>query len=120
MKLLPAAATALALLALASPALAGDHPRRHREARPFIYFDTWSGTRFVARDDAFFHGRGGGVEVSGGQAHFDYDRDYPYDYPSYTTFAHPEEPEPRPASCTVERVRDPGSRMPAEVRVCRN
>jgi len=75
--------------------------------------------RLPSRHEGYFF-QGGTVEARGGRALYDYDRDYPYDYPSYTVAAAEEEVEDfREPSCTVQRVRD-GKSGWADVRVCRN
>lgn len=79
--------------------------------------------RQFSRDDGYFHGRGGGVQVASGQALFDYDRDYPYDFPSERSAGEPmmdfaEDFDAEP-SCTFEAVRDRRSGASASVRICR-
>jgi hypothetical protein len=86
---------------------------------PYIVFAPGDYIRTVSRDDGYFE-HGGGVDVRNGKAMFDYDRDYPYDYPSYSLASLDEEREAmREPSCTIERVRD-GKSGWADVRVCRN
>ena len=118
---------ALALTGLAAAPAAAEGwsefaPLRRAHDRTYVIFvpdDYGRSGRFVSWDDGYFM-HGGGVEVRGGKATFDYDRDYPYDYRSYSLAAYDEEPEPtREPSCTVETVRD-GKNGWADVRVCRN
>ena len=127
-----------ALIGAASPAAAGqgslgwseyDAPysieRASHRGRSYVYFgqERW-GSRQFSRDDAYFHGRGGGVAIANGEALFDYDRDYPYDFPSRWG---PEEPSlafegdevDRQPSCTDEPVRDRRSGRSTTVRICR-
>ena len=97
-------------------------PVRRGYDRPYIFFvpnEYGRSGRFVSWDDGYFQ-HGAGVRVRNGQATFDYDRDYPYDYPSYAMAHADEAPEEmRESSCTIERVRD-GKSGWADVRVCRN
>jgi hypothetical protein len=126
------------LIGAASPALAShdrigwsdfDTPysidRAGQRGRVQIYFgqNNW-GPRVFSRDDGYFQGRGGGVSIGGGQAMFDYDRDYPYDFP---TRWGPDEPalgfednelSAEPA-CSDEPVRDRRSGKSTTVRICR-
>ena len=75
--------------------------------------------RLPSRHEGYFFQRGS-VDVRNGRASFDYDRDYSYDYPSYSIAWAEEEPEmTREPSCTIERVRDDKNGW-ADVRVCRN
>lgn len=117
---------AAAVAIVATPAAAGDSwsafdQGRRYDDRPYIYFvpaDWARSGRFVSWDDGYFE-QGGGIEVRNGQAHFDYDRDYPYEYRSYSRPAEPLAEARREPSCTIEQVRDRNKRS-AEVRVCRN
>lgn len=75
--------------------------------------------RLPSRHEGYFY-QGGTVDVRNGRALYDYDRDYPYDYPSYTLASEADEvADSREPSCTVERVRD-GKSGWADVRICRN
>lgn len=82
----------------------------------------WAPRQF-SRDDGFFNGRGGGVSVANGGAIFDYDRDYPYDFPSHWD-GEREAPygdaglSPEP-NCTDQPVRDRRSGERVFVRICR-
>ena len=91
----------------------------NRLERSYFLVDQGEYIRSFSRDDGYFH-HGAGVRMRGGHTMFDYDRDYPYDYPSYATALADEEPHEMPEpSCTIERVRD-GKSGWAAVRVCRN
>lgn len=120
-----------ALLATGSPALARHDGHilegpRFREARPFVYLgsdDRW-GPRVFSRDDGYFQGRGGGVSIAGGKAMFDYDRDYPYDFPARwgaQNDAHDAHAGGSMShkSCIDEPVRDGRSGQSTTVRICR-
>lgn len=127
-----------ALVAAGGPALAHQEPvgwasddrahavgASHRHGRAYVYFvnERW-GPRVFSRDDGYFQGRGGGVEVANGEAMFDYDRDYPYDFPSgwgageapmdYLGAELRQEP-----ACSMEPVRDRRTGRSAEIRICR-
>jgi hypothetical protein len=127
-----------ALIGTASPALTSQGPigwseydapysidRASHRSRAYVYFgqEPW-GSRQFSRDDAYFHGRGGGVAVVNGEAMFDYDRDYPYDFPTRWGAEEPSfgfegnELAAEPA-CTEEPVRDRRSGRSATVRICR-
>ena len=128
---------ALAALAVASPAMAnpsqdewlGDSYAVGRASaydRTFLYVagDDRRGPRIFSRDDGYFQGRGGGVLVANGQASFDYDRDYPYDFPGrWGADEMMIEDEGRDLGsepvCTFEQVRDRRTGASAEVRICR-
>ena len=89
--------------------------------RPYVFFmpgDYGRSGRFVSWDDGYF-ARGLGVHVDRNQALFDYDREYPYDYRSYTMIADEEMQPRRETACTSERVRD-GAGGWTDVRICRN
>jgi hypothetical protein len=80
----------------------------------------WAPRQF-SRDDGFFH-RGGGVGLENGRAVYDYDRDYPYDFPRGRDGG--EEPGfvgdemmRDEEECRVVRVPDARSGS-AEVRIC--
>ncbi len=127
-----------ALVGAASPALASqdmlgwsefDAPysidRASQRGRVHVFFgqNHW-GPRVFSRDDGYFQGRGRGVSVAGGQAMFDYDRNYPYDFPARWGGKREEfgftgnEVMSEPA-CVDEPVRDRRSGRSASVRVCR-
>lgn len=120
-------AAALTLLALGAPAGATElgwsefASAKRAHDRPYLYlvadgYGRWN--RLAGRQEGYFYQRGG-VDVSGGRALFDYDRDYPYDYPSYSTMVEEEVEAMRAPSCTFERVSD-GKSGWTDVRVCRN
>jgi hypothetical protein len=77
--------------------------------------------RVFSRDDGYFQGRGGGVRVANGRAVFDYDRDYPFDFPRSwgreDTDERRADMRMREPECRIERVPD-GKSGSAEVRVC--
>jgi hypothetical protein len=121
-----------ALATPATPATANDDmpvesyhsvPSAPYSARTYVYFghdDRW-GPRVFSRDDGYFQGRGGGVSVANGRAVFDYDRDYPYDFPRNWGRNSDEtqgEMVSREPECRIELVPD-GRLGTAEVRVCR-
>jgi hypothetical protein len=92
--------------------------------RTFVYFghdDRW-GPRVFSRDDGYFQGRGGGVAVQRGRAVYDYDRDYPYDFPrgwgADAALEYAEDEARAEPVCTIERVPDRRSGS-VDVRVCR-
>jgi hypothetical protein len=137
----------LALAALSAPALAGEErlgrsmsdgvygffAHGPRFGVPYVYFgydDRW-GPRVFSRDDGYFQGRGYGVSLSDGRAIFDYDRDYPYDFPGselaggsgigsrdHSEVTDGDEHEDAP-DCELRTVPDRRSGKTAEVRVCR-
>lgn len=76
--------------------------------------------RQTSWDDGYFSYRGGGVDARRGQARFDYDRSYPYDF----AFLPPEHDgdervEERVPSCEDSPARGAGGRETI-VRICRN
>ena len=89
----------------------------------YIGYDGRRYPRQFSRDDGYFQGRGGGVEIMRGKASFDYDRDYPYDFPRGWTAERPMAEfaggRARAPQCTFEPVRDRRSEQPASVRICR-
>jgi hypothetical protein len=97
-------------------------PLRRGHETAYLYLVTSEHGRpnpLPSRHEGYFH-QGGAVDVRDGRASFDYDRDYPYDYPSSTFVPKDEEMgDFREPSCTVERVRD-GKRGWADIRICRN
>ena len=108
----------------------------------------WCRKRRWCRDRSFFgygYGYGGGIghdrmiaggefgyyaqdadrpEVANGQAHYDYDRGYPYEYYRETLRMNLSEARrdytARSRHCQTERTRDRRSGREVEVRVCRN
>lgn len=96
-----------------------------RGGRTYVYFgaEDRRGPRIFSRDDGYFDGRGGGVNVAGGQATFDYDRDYPYDIPARWAAREDDAPRLHDAGsmkmCSDEPVRDRRSGAFTTVRVCR-
>ena len=119
-------ALAIAASTLGAPAAADEGwsefaPVGRGHDRAYIYFvpgDYGRIDRSSSWDDGYF-AQGGGVRATRNHATFDYDRDYPYDYPSYSLVEEEEEFDLRAPSCTTHRVRD-GKSGWSDVRVCRN
>lgn len=114
----------LALGLCAAPAAAHERwsefvPASHHPAYVYVVGSEHGRlNRLPSRHEGYFHQRGT-LDVRNGRALFEYDRDYPYDYPSYAWWDHGEAEQPRGPSCTMERVPDAAGGL-TEVRVCRN
>lgn len=127
-----------ALIGASSPALADHQPngwseyrarpsldRASHRGRTYVYFghDAWA-PRVFSRDDGYFQGRGGGVAVANGKALYDYDREYPYDFPAgwgagESELYDADRPSTKDTACSFAPVRDRRTGAQTEVRICR-